>query len=229
MPDAPREPAAPICDAAGFVLAGGQSTRMGRDKALLAFDRRPLIEHVLATLHEAGLSASIAGANPSVLASLAAFAPVVEDLEPGRGPLAGVCAALASTTASYAVFLPVDLPLLPSSLIVYLLQHARITGHAVTVPSVNGFAETFPAILHRSILPALENELRSDRSGCFAAFQAAAAVFGQSISILAVELLAQSGQVVHPLGLLPVHWFLNVNTPENLQHAEAVVARNRVS
>jgi molybdopterin-guanine dinucleotide biosynthesis protein A len=229
MSDAPHESAVPICDAAGFVLAGGQSTRMGRDKALLLFDGGRLIEHALATLHEAGLSASIAGANSSVLTSLAAFAPVVEDLEPGRGPLAGVCAALASTAANYAIFLPVDLPLLPSSLIVYLFQHARITGQGVTVPSVNGFAETFPAILHRSILPALENELRSGRSGCFAAFQAAAISLGQSMGILAVELLAQSGQVAHPLGLPPVHWFLNVNTPENLQHAEALVSRNRVS
>ncbi len=150
------------CDAAGFVLAGGQSSRMGHDKALLAFAGRPLIDHALATLHEAGLSASIAGANPSVLASLAAFAPVVEDLEPGRGPLAGICAALASTSARYAVFLPVDLPLLPSSLIVYLFHHARITGHAVTVPSVNGFAETFPAVL-RPFHPARSRKRTSVR------------------------------------------------------------------
>jgi molybdopterin-guanine dinucleotide biosynthesis protein A len=213
------------CDAAGFVLAGGESSRMGRDKALVPLAGQPLIAHALATLHEAGLPASIAGAHASASATLAAFAPVVEDTEPGLGPLAGVCAALASTAASYAVFLPIDLPLLPSSLLAWQLRHAQITGRTVTVPSVNGFAQTFPAVLHRSVLRALQNELRSGRGGCFAAFEAAASASGQSISVLAVEFLAQSGHVAHPFALPPVHWFHNVNTPGDLQHAEALVAR----
>ena len=123
-------------DAAGFVLAGGQSSRMGQDKALLLFAGRPLVAHALSILTQAGLSASIAGARPSARAALEAFAPVVEDPEPGLGPLAGICAALASTSAHYAVFLPVDLPLLPPALIAFLLHHARITGQAITVPAV---------------------------------------------------------------------------------------------
>ena len=134
-------------DAAGFVLAGGQSSRMGRDKALLPFAGRPLIAHALATLREAGLPAAIAGADPAANSALAAYAPIVPDPQPGLGPLAGICAALEAASTRFAVFLPVDLPLLPSSLIAYLLHHARITGRAVTVPSVNGFAQTFPVVL----------------------------------------------------------------------------------
>ena len=203
-------------EAAGFVLAGGRSSRMGRDKALLPFAGRTLIEQALAILREAGLPASIAGAR----SPLAAFAPVVEDAHPGLGPLSGICAALQSTSAQTAVLIPVDLPLIPASLIVYLLHHARTTGRAVTIPSINGFAQTFPAVLDRAALRALAYELESGRRGCFAAFQAAAAHCGQPLTVLPVELLVQSGHVAHPRGLPPSRWFLNLNTEEDLRRAQ---------
>ena len=188
---------------------------MGSDKALLALAGRPLIAHVLSTLREAGLTASIAGAR----SALAAFAPVIEDSQPGKGPLGGICAALASTSACRAVFLSVDLPLLPASLIVYLLHHARITGAAVTLCSVNGFRQTFPAVIRRESLPQLLTELESGKGGCYAAFQAASAHLGQAPTILPVEYLVQSGHVAHPESLPAVRWFLNVNTPADLRCA----------
>ncbi len=221
MRDGLRDSAA-ISDAAGFVLAGGQSSRMGSDKALLPFDGEPLIARAVSTLREARIPVSIAGAASSARASFVAHAPVVEDSRPGLGPLSGICTAMAAASARFAVFVPVDLPLLPPSLIEYLLQHARITGHAVTIPSMNGFIQTFPAVLERSALPQLQNELHSGQRGCFSAFQAAADRLGQSIAGLDVELLAQSGQASHPLGLPPVRWFLNVNTLQNLHRAEAL-------
>jgi molybdopterin-guanine dinucleotide biosynthesis protein A len=208
--------------AVGFVLAGGQSSRMGRDKALLPFAGRPLVAHALATLREAGLSGTIAGAGPAANSVLATFAPVVLDPQPGLGPLAGICAALEAAAARYVVFLPIDLPLLPASLVAYLLHHARITSRAVTVPSVNGFAQTFPVVLDRSALPALKMELDSGKRSCFTAFHVAAESFGQPIAVVAVELLVQSGQIAHPFGLAPLHWFLNVNAPGDLQRAEAI-------
>ena len=152
--------------------------------------------------------------------------PSFEMPQPGLGPLAGICAALAAASARYVVFLPVDLPLLPASLIAYLLHHARITGCAVTVPSVNGFAQTFPVVLDRAVLPALQTRARLRTRGCFSAFQAAAAAAGQPIASVAVELLAQSGQVAHPLGLPPLRWFLNLNTPQDLERAEALAAQS---
>ncbi len=193
---------------------------MGRDKALLPFAGRPLIVNALSILHEAGFPASIAGAR----SNLADFAPVVADANTGHGPLSGICAALASTSASHAVFLPVDLPLLPSSLIRFLLHHAQITGRAVTVPSINGFAQTFPAVVSGAALSALQAELAAGRLGCFAAFQTAASVLHQSVSAVAVEFLVQPGQVDHPAALPAARWFLNVNTPADLERASRYAA-----
>lgn len=208
-------------DAAGFVLAGGESSRMGQDKALVEFAGQPLVLRALQILRGAGLTAKIAGAR----SSLTAFAPVVEDLEsqPGQGPLSGICSAMATTSARYTVFQPVDLPLLPPSLISYLLHHARITGSAVTIPSVNGFAQTFPAVVDRAAQSSLQVSLESGSRGCFAAFREAASAMSQTISILPAELLAQSGHISHSQGLPPALWFLNVNARQDLAHAESLV------
>jgi len=213
-------------DAAGVVLAGGESSRMGRDKALLPFAGRPLIEHALTMLGEAGLSTTIAGASAAAQSTLATYASIVLDPQPGLGPLAGICAALAAASTRFVVFLPVDLPLLPPSLIAYLLHHAQMTGRAVTVSSVNGFAQTFPVVLDRSVLQALRTELRSGRRGCLSAFQAASDAVGEPICCVAVELLAQSGQVAHPIGLHPLRWFLNVNTSRDLEQAAVLLAHS---
>ncbi len=202
-------------DASAFILAGGRSIRMGRDKALLPFAGKPLIAHVLDLLAEAGLPAAIVGSRPD----LRAYAPVLDDTQTGLGPLSGICTALASTTARFAVFLAVDQPLFPASLLTYLLHHARTTASPATVASVNGSAQTFPAVLDRGILPLLQKELAAGRSGCLAAFQSAAAALVQPLSVVPVEYLAQSGHVAHPEGLPAARWLLNLNTPADLDRA----------
>jgi molybdopterin-guanine dinucleotide biosynthesis protein A len=153
------------------------------------------------------------------------FAPVIADATPGRGPLGGICAALAACEAARAVFLPVDLPLLPVSLFTLMVRRAETTGAAVTVLSVSGFAQTFPAVVDRAALPGLEEALKRGSGGCFAGFEVAAARLGQRVAVVAVEYLAQTGQVSHPGGLPPAMWFLNVNSPAELRRAEALSSR----
>jgi molybdopterin-guanine dinucleotide biosynthesis protein A len=190
---------------------------MGVDKASLLFRGQPLVVHALRVLRGASLDVSIAGSR----ADLRAYAPVVEDAEPGLGPLGGICSALASTEARWAVFLPVDLPLVPSSLLRFLLKHARVTGIAINLTSVAGFAQTFPAVLDRAVLQGLKAELEAGRRGCFSAFQAAANGLGQPVSVLAAESLVQDGQLTHPAGLPLASWFSNINSKEELRQAEA--------
>jgi molybdopterin-guanine dinucleotide biosynthesis protein A len=190
---------------------------MGTDKALVEFHGKPLVAHALRILREAGLSAAIAGAQPT----LQPDAPLIADSEPGLGPLGGVCAAMSSTRVRWSVFIPVDLPLLPASLVEYLLKHARATGRAITLASSAGFTQTFPAVVDRAALPGLQAELDAGRAGCFSASSAASAGLGQVVDTVFVEPLAQSGQVAHPDGLPPALWFLNINSPEDLLLAEA--------
>jgi molybdopterin-guanine dinucleotide biosynthesis protein A len=201
----------------GFVLAGGRSSRMGVDKALVEFDGQPLVVHALRILAEAGLPVSIAGAR----SALDRFAPVVEDREAGLGPLAGICAALASSPARFAVFVPVDLPFLPPSLLRYLLDRSQSHGAAISIASVRGFAQTFPAVVDREVLPFLVAELKAGRGGCYSAFAAAAARLERELAVLPVEPAFEDGLVIHPRSLSTDFWFKNLNTPEDLQQAEA--------
>jgi molybdopterin-guanine dinucleotide biosynthesis protein A len=194
---------------------------MGSDKALIELKGRPLIVQALNILRSAGLTATIAGAR----SDLSKYAPLVDDA--GLGPLSGICAALASTSAEFAVFLPVDMPFLPPSLIQVLLQRARLTQSAITVPSVNGFAQTFPSVVRGAALPALQSELDAGNDGCFSAFRAAAAHLDQSFTILSVENLVQTGHLEHPSSLPPAFWFQNVNTPVDLDRARSLVVAQR--
>ena len=214
-------------EAAGFVLAGGASSRMGRDKARLVLDGKPLVERAVALLREAGLPVSIAGAR-APLEQFAEIAPVIPDAEPGLGPLGGICTAMASTSARLAVFITVDTPFLPAALIRLLVHHAGVTGRAVTLASVGDKVQSFPVVLDRSVLPLLQSELACGRAAALRAFRAAAAAQGQSSEILPVEWLLQSGQIAHPAGLPAAHWFLNLNLVEDLSFAERLLRSNRV-
>jgi molybdopterin-guanine dinucleotide biosynthesis protein A len=188
---------------------------MGVDKATVQFEGRPLIEHALGILREAGLPVSIAGTRPD----LKNFAEIVNDLDTLQGPLAGICGALQVTSVPWSVFVPVDLPLLPPALIRLMQEVAHVTGSAIVVPSVNGFVQTFPAVLHRSVLPTLEVELAAGRRGCFSAFHAAAKSLGQQVRVVATELLAQAGQLEHRDGLPAARWFFNINSAADLERA----------
>jgi molybdenum cofactor guanylyltransferase len=203
--------------AMGFVLAGGRSSRMGRDKALVSFGDQSLVARALSILRAAGLQVGVAGTR----SALDVDEPVFLDSSPDQGPLSGVCVALSQTKAEWTVFLPVDMPLMPASLLDYMLRNAIATEREVTVLSVCGFAQTFPAVLHRAALPSLMSSLQSGERGCYRAFKSAAQALGRPMAALPVETLAVSGQVTHPGGLPAARWLVNVNTPADLEHAGA--------
>jgi molybdopterin-guanine dinucleotide biosynthesis protein A len=196
---------------------------MGQDKALVRFNGEPLIQHAVEVLRSTGLEPRIAGAR----SDLASFAPIVPDDadHPGLGPLSGICSALNCATFRYAVFLPVDLPLMPASLISYLLHHAEVTGSAITIASICGFLETFPVVIDRAALPVFKDSLQSPDRKCLNAFRTAADALQMPFSIVPVELLVQAGQVSDSRCLPPQAWFLSINTPADLATAKTFLAR----
>lgn len=95
----------------GVVLAGGQSTRMGRDKALLDWHGHPLLERQLDALRASGVDAlQVSGDRPGYRG--------VADARPGLGPLGGLASIVAGVAGEADLLvIPVDMPLLGAALL----------------------------------------------------------------------------------------------------------------
>ena len=99
-------------DFSAVVLAAGRSTRMGRDKALLACDGAPLWRRQRDLLAQAGAAEILLSARPEQTwaAGAAGFAAVVPDAIALGGPIAGLVAGLERATHPWLAVLAVDLP-----------------------------------------------------------------------------------------------------------------------
>ena len=206
--------------AVGFVLAGGRSSRMGSDKALALFRGVPLIQTALQTINAVGIPARIAGSR----SDLSSFAAQIPDTFAETGPLGGIHAALSISDAEWNLFLPVDLPLMPSSLLACLLRRAMLTGAPVTAVRLNGRIEPFPVILHRSVLPSITQRLQEGNSACYAAWQEIPLELDSSLDAVPVEYLHQCGHCSDPRGLPPALWFQSANTPAELSRLNRLSA-----
>jgi len=188
-------------DFSGFVLAGGRSSRMGTDKAFLEFNGRTLLARALDLLHLLTPEVRIVG--PA--AKFAAHGPVVEDTYTGRGPLAGIHAALSSSATEMNLILAVDLPFVTESLLRFILEQADASLAVVTVPRIAGGYQPLCAAYRRAFAPAAQAALESGRNKIDALFSAATA-----------RVLEESElrRFAFDAGM-----FENLNTPEDLHRA----------
>ncbi len=115
-----------MADISAFVLAGGRSSRMGRDKAFLEWRGRTLLEQALELARTVTERVSIVGQREK----FAAYAAVVEDVYPGQGPLAGIHAALISSSSELNLMLAVDTPLVTPEFLEYLVTQADIQSRS---------------------------------------------------------------------------------------------------
>ncbi len=132
----------------GFVLAGGESSRMGRDKAFLELEGRSLLARALELA--ASVSAAVHIVGPG--AKFAFFGSVIEDVRPGCGPLGGIYSALLASSTDLNLMLAVDTPFLQPAFLGYLREQAEAGRAVVTVPRIGGRYQTLCAIYRRSFL-----------------------------------------------------------------------------
>jgi molybdopterin-guanine dinucleotide biosynthesis protein A len=190
--------------AAGIILAGGQSRRMGREKALLSLPgitHETFIEHLLSILH-AVCSEVILVVRDHAQAALYIHldAGIVCDEQPGVGPLMGLYSGLRAINASHALVTAVDLPLLQPAMAAFLLSQPL--SDALLVPVVEDIPQVLLAVYPRSVLPLIEERLREGRRD------------PRSLLAVAQVRLLEEAQLrsVDPL----LRSFVNINTPADL-------------
>lgn len=189
-------------DLAAFILAGGKSSRMGTDKAFVILDGRTLLQRSLSLARSATSKVRIVGPAEK----FAAFAPAVEDIFPGCGPLGGIHAALRTSPVDLNLFLAVDLPFLSPALLQFLVSQARNFPSAlVTVPQGGGRLQPLCAVYRRAFAEFAENALQQGRYKIDALFSVA------PTKVIHEEALQCAG--------FASYVFRNLNTPEDLTAA----------
>jgi len=190
-----------VDDVTAFVLAGGKSARMGKDKAFLEFKGRILLARALELAAGAAREVRIVG-DPR---KFAAFGRVVEDIYRERGPLAGIHASLKSSATELNLMLAVDLPFVQPDFLKYLISEARETTALVTVPHAGDGLQPLCAVYRREFAEAAKQSLAQGKNKIDALFAAV------ETRILGPEELSEAG--------FSGHMFRNLNTPEEFEKA----------
>ncbi len=190
----------------GFLLTGGKSSRMGTntDKAFLDFRGQTLLDRALTVMGEVCGRVTIVG-DP---AKFSKYGPVVADIFPGCGPLAGIHAALINSTAELNLMLAVDMPFVSDELLAFLFAAAGDEANSaiITVPRTSRGFQPLCAIYRRDFSTAAEQALRAGKYKIDAAFS------GVSIRVIEEAELAAAG--------FREQVFFNVNTPQDRLAAE---------
>ncbi len=148
------------------LIAGGKSSRMGRDKAALLVDGQPLWRRQLAVLTATGASeVFISGQDDGPWACgvgqaprLSIAPPVIPDEAPDCGPLGGLLAALRHCASPWLLVLAVDMPKMTPAFLRQLAEEAERSQRGI-VPTLRGFPEPLAAIYPKTALPFAEAAL----------------------------------------------------------------------
>ncbi|MGI9102433.1 MAG: molybdenum cofactor guanylyltransferase [Terriglobales bacterium] len=146
---------------AAFVLAGGKSSRMGKDKAFLELDGRTLLERALELARSVSGEVSVVG--PRAKFAGHGYGPIIEDVFPNCGPLAGIHAALSASRSALNFILALDTPFLDARFVCYLIEQAAAGGTMVTAPRTGGQVQPLCAVYRREFAEVAEKALREGR------------------------------------------------------------------
>jgi molybdopterin-guanine dinucleotide biosynthesis protein A len=189
------------------IQAGGQSSRMGEDKALKPFLGRPLIQRVVERLTPIADEVIVTTNLPEDYQFL--DLRLVSDLRPGRGALGGLYTAIASASRSMVAVAACDMPFASATLLRAASRILIEEDVDVVIPkSSEGFEPLHAVYRREACLPAIESAIEADQWKVIAWFP----------QVKVRVLTPKEVKEYDPSGLA----FWNVNTPEEFLKAESL-------
>jgi molybdopterin-guanine dinucleotide biosynthesis protein A len=140
----------------GFVLVGGASRRMGRDKALLPLGGATMVEEIAARVRAVAGTVTLIG-SPEKYGYLGI--PVVADEIENCGPLGGLYTALRLSEAELNVLVACDMPRVTESFLSQLIDAAEGSDADCVIPEIDGKIDPLCAVYHRRLVPAVETAI----------------------------------------------------------------------
>ena len=192
----------PLQPITAFILAGGQSCRMGADKALLSYRNEPLIQYPIRVCQSFTNDVRIIG-EPARYACFGL--PVIPDSGESFGPLSGIHTALQHSPTRFSSITACDMPLMPLEFFRLMLR--KLPGPDAVVMRFNdGAVEPLCGIYSTSCLVATEQNLANGRLK-----------ITDLLSQIAVQYVGEEELQEHGLSR---KIFTNVNTPDDLKQLE---------
>lgn len=191
----------------GVVLAGGRSSRMGRDKATVLLGGHSLLDHAVARLSQQVPAVAVNADAPEK----ESVVPLVPDLIPGKaGPMAGIHAAMAYAAklpgVSHVVTVSVDSPFFPGDLVTRLAAAVDNPGRIVIAASEGRIHPVFglwPVVLAGDLERWVATDEKRRVRDFLLRHDATEVVFP-----------------LHPTRASALDPFFNINTPDDLVEAE---------
>lgn len=179
-----------------YILAGGKSSRMGSDKGMLLLHGAVFIEHIVKALKVASVE------NITIVSDNAAYDFLncnrIQDIYPNKGPVGGIFTALSYSKTKENIILSVDVPLISSDIIKWLIAN-KSQEKQITQVKVLDKASPLIAIYNSAVVSVFEEHLKRDQ----------------------LKLRLVIGEIPHETIDVPEEWVCllqNINTKEDYQN-----------
>jgi molybdenum cofactor guanylyltransferase len=191
------------------ILAGGKSSRMGQsvDKAFVLLENKPLVEHVLARVHQFDPTETLIISNTPERYAAYSGVIIYPDRIKDSGPLGGICVALEHAVNENVIIVGCDMPFINPALLAYLVnvQLSATTPYDVVVPRYNNQAQGLCALYNQACLPTIQRRLAEGRLSLMGLFEDVNTRFVDRLEYADFE---------------DGHSFTNINTPDELNAAQ---------
>lgn len=183
----------------GVILAGGESTRMGKNKAFIEINGKRIIDRTVSLFREIFDDVLLVTNTP--LDYIELKVRIVTDLVPGKGSLGGIYTGLFFSSSPKAFFVGCDMPFLDRRVIQYFLSLAQTAD--VVVQRTKDYWQPLHAIYPRTLLKPIERLLQQGELTIFKAYQG-------------LRVREVTGEELKPFDP-DLHTLSNINTPEELK------------